>query len=38
VHVIVASTGRGDNVPFGLRAVDQVGNQSPVAFPQTVTT
>jgi hypothetical protein len=27
-----------DNVQFGLRAVDQDGNQSPVAFPQTVTT
>ncbi len=27
-----------DNVQFGLRAVDQAGNRSPVAFPQTVTT
>ena len=27
-----------DNVQFGLRAVDQSGNRSPVAFPQTVTT
>jgi hypothetical protein len=26
-----------DNVQFGLRAVDQAGNRSPVAFPQTVT-
>jgi hypothetical protein len=27
-----------DNLQFGLRAVDQAGNRSPVAFPQTVTT
>ena len=27
-----------DNVQFGVRAVDQEGNRSPVAFPQTVTT
>ncbi|HXP20383.1 MAG TPA: hypothetical protein VN840_12135 [Streptosporangiaceae bacterium] len=27
-----------DNVQFGLRAVDQAGNRSPVAFPQVVTT
>ena len=27
-----------DNVQFGLRAVDQGGSRSPVAFPQTVTT
>src|SRR5215472_2443710 len=27
-----------DNVQFGVRAVDQQGNRSPVAFPQTVTT
>jgi hypothetical protein len=27
-----------DNVQFGVRAVDQSGNRSPVAFPQTVTT
>ena len=27
-----------DNVQFGLRAVDQNLNRSPVAFPQTVTT
>jgi hypothetical protein len=27
-----------DNVQFGVRAVDQKGNRSPVAFPQTVTT
>jgi hypothetical protein len=27
-----------DNVQFGLRAVDQSGSRSPVAFPQTVTT
>jgi Peptidase family M28 len=27
-----------DNVQFGLRAVDQDGNRSPVAFPQVVTT
>jgi hypothetical protein len=27
-----------DNVQFGLRAVDQSGGRSPVAFPQTVTT
>ena len=27
-----------DNVQFGLRAVDQGGGRSPVAFPQTVTT
>jgi hypothetical protein len=27
-----------DNVQFGLRAVDQAGRRSPVAFPQTVTT
>jgi hypothetical protein len=27
-----------DNVQFGVRAVDQAGNRSPVAFPQTVTT
>jgi hypothetical protein len=27
-----------DNVQFGVRAVDQNGNRSPVAFPQTVTT
>jgi hypothetical protein len=27
-----------DNVQFGLRAIDQSGNRSPVAFPQTVTT
>ena len=26
-----------DNVQFGLRAVDQAGNRSPVAFPQVVT-
>jgi len=25
-----------DNVQFGLRAVDQNGNRSPVAFPATV--
>ena len=25
-----------DNVQFGLRAVDQSQNRSPVAFPQTV--
>jgi hypothetical protein len=25
-----------DNVQFGIRAVDQNGNRSPVAFPQTV--
>ncbi len=27
-----------DNLQFGLRAVDQAGNRSPVAFPQTVST
>ncbi len=27
-----------DNVQFGLRAVDNAGNRSPVAFPQVVTT
>jgi hypothetical protein len=27
-----------DNVQFGLRAVDQAGHRSPVAFPQVVTT
>jgi Peptidase family M28 len=27
-----------DNVQFGVRAVDQAGNRSPVAFPQVVTT
>ncbi len=27
-----------DNVQFGVRAVDNVGNRSPVAFPQVVTT
>ena len=27
-----------DNVQFGVRAIDQSGNRSPVAFPQTVTT
>ncbi len=27
-----------DNVQFGVRAVDQAGHRSPVAFPQTVTT
>ena len=27
-----------DNVQFGVRAVDQDGNRSPVAFPQVVTT
>jgi Peptidase family M28 len=27
-----------DNVQFGVRAVDQDGNRSPVAFPQTTTT
>jgi putative aminopeptidase FrvX len=27
-----------DNLQFGVRAVDQAGNRSPVAFPQTVTT
>ena len=27
-----------DNVQFGMRAVDQDGNRSPVAFPQAVTT
>jgi hypothetical protein len=27
-----------DNVQFGLRAVDQTGNRSPVAFPQVVST
>jgi Peptidase family M28 len=27
-----------DNLQFGLRAVDQAGNRSPAAFPQTVTT
>jgi hypothetical protein len=27
-----------DNLQFGLRAVDQAGNRSPVAFPQVVTT
>jgi Peptidase family M28 len=27
-----------DNLQFGLRAVDQAGHRSPVAFPQTVTT
>jgi hypothetical protein len=27
-----------DNVQFGVRAVDQNFNRSPVAFPQTVTT
>ena len=27
-----------DNVQFGVRAVDQEGNRSPVAFPLTVTT
>jgi hypothetical protein len=26
-----------DNVQFGVRAVDQDGNRSPVAFPQVVT-
>ena len=25
-----------DNVQFGIRAVDQNGNRSPVAFPQAV--
>jgi hypothetical protein len=27
-----------DNVQFGVRAVDQAGHRSPVAFPQVVTT
>ncbi len=27
-----------DNVQFGVRAVDQIGHRSPVAFPQVVTT
>ena len=27
-----------DNVQFGLRAVDQAGNRSPVAFPEVVST
>ena len=27
-----------DNVQFGVRAVDQTGHRSPVAFPQVVTT
>lgn len=27
-----------DNLQFGVRAVDQAGHRSPVAFPQTVTT
>jgi hypothetical protein len=27
-----------DNLQFGVRAVDNDGNRSPVAFPQTVTT
>ena len=27
-----------DNVQFGLRAVDQAGNRSPVAFPAVVST
>jgi len=27
-----------DNVQFGVRAVDQDGNRSPVAFPEVVTT
>jgi hypothetical protein len=27
-----------DNAQFGVRAVDQAGHRSPVAFPQVVTT